>query len=834
MHRHGNTSTRSRFFAATHPCLQPIPAAPSGLRLADATETSVSVAWNASTGAVAYNVAVDGSSVGRTSSTSYRAGNLICGRAYQVAVAAMDAAGNRSASASIVASTSACPQPAPSDTQRPSTPSAVSVASTTETTVQLAWQPATDNVGVARYGVYRAGALAATTAATGHTFESLSCGSSYQLGVDAFDAAGNRSSAAQIVAATRACALDSAAPSQPGNVWQLSRTETSITIGWAESTDNVGVAGYRLFRGGASVDTTAQTLYTYSALACGSSYTLEVHAYDAAGNHSAQAVVMMTTAACPDVTPPSAPTGLSTSSVTQTSATLAWTGSPGAAGYGLYVHGASAGQTTSTSYVFAALACGKTYTLAADAYDAAGNRSGKSSVSVTTTACSAPTPTAPPPPTAPSSSGLAVSPGGNDWTCVRGDASRPCRTFQRAYDLAQPGDTVLVQPGTYPPNDAARAAVTVIGSVKATSEPVTFTCTGGTVDVAAAWFVIKAFHVRLSGSCFLLHGLRIGEGDDTGVTTNNVTVEGVKMEGVEVAGAQQVVLRNVEIGPAVYCYAQGKTGYGINGGPITPAMWCDPAGPRYESFYANRGNGDLRFESFFHNNSGGVNPTLVMEGSYVHDIQTKDAVNLHTACGLIWTVPGAPSNSLVFRGNRFENCAVQGIQVETGDGLTFENNMFGYPTEPLSNGRGDDVEAAQGQRELNLKTGNGWTPRNYLIRFNSFSHGISVDQSEVNPSYQNFKVIGNILGSYSYCEGGGAVFDQNVFVGPACGSNSVSIPSFPYVRYNAPIDYHLAATGPYVDLVSSDNGSDYVLKVDYDGEGRPMGARRDAGADEKQ
>ena len=28
--------------------------------------------------------------------------------------------------------------------------------------------------------------------------------------------------------------------------------------------------------------------------------------------------------------------------------------------------------------------------------------------------------------------------------------------------------------------------------------------------------------------------------------------------------------------------------------------------------------------------------------------------------------------------------------METGDGITFENNMFGYATEPLSNGRGDD------------------------------------------------------------------------------------------------------------------------------------------------
>jgi hypothetical protein len=371
---------------------------------------------------------------------------------------------------------------------------------------------------------------------------------------------------------------------------------------------------------------------------------------------------------------------------------------------------------------------------------------------------------------------VAVSPTGNDSACRRGNVDRPCATFQRAYELARPGDTVAVRAGRYPANDPARDAITIFGSPRSGTTPVTFACASkGAVTTTAVWFAIKAFNVKLSGSCFRLHGLRIGEGDDTSVTTRNVRVEGVKIEGVEVVGAQRVVLRNVEIGPAVYCHAQGTQGVGTNGGPITPAMWCDPAGAPYEAFYANRGNADLRFESFIHNNAGGINPTLLMEGSYVHDIQSKDAFNMHTACALIWTIPGAPANSLVFRGNRFENCAVLGILVESADGVTIEDNVFGYPTEPLSNGRGDRVEAPPGNRELVLKTGNGWSPRNWLIRFNSFSHGLSLDDGQTNSRFQNVVVRRNILGRYSYCPAG-VVFRANLFLGRVCAANSLTVP----------------------------------------------------------
>jgi hypothetical protein len=60
-------------------------------------------------------------------------------------------------------------------------------------------------------------------------------------------------------------------------------------------------------------------------------------------------------------------------------------------GYELFLNGSKVGTTTATNYTFANLGCGTSYTLAVDAFDAAGNRSQRSSVSGTTSACTTPT-----------------------------------------------------------------------------------------------------------------------------------------------------------------------------------------------------------------------------------------------------------------------------------------------------------------------------------------------------------------------------------------------------------------------------------------------------------
>jgi parallel beta-helix repeat protein len=95
-----------------------------------------------------------------------------------------------------------------------------------------------------------------------------------------------------------------------------------------------------------------------------------------------------------DTSPPSVPTGLARSAVTQSSLELAWTASTddvGVAGYDVYDGGVSVGSATATSFRLSGLACGTLHSLAVVARDAAGNRSApSSSTSITTSACAPP------------------------------------------------------------------------------------------------------------------------------------------------------------------------------------------------------------------------------------------------------------------------------------------------------------------------------------------------------------------------------------------------------------------------------------------------------------
>lgn len=91
------------------------------------------------------------------------------------------------------------------DKSPPTAPTAPKASTSTTSSIALSWGKATDNTGVSGYSLYRNGTRIANTASTNYTFSGLSCGTSYKLGVDAYDAAGNRSAAASVTAATSAC-----------------------------------------------------------------------------------------------------------------------------------------------------------------------------------------------------------------------------------------------------------------------------------------------------------------------------------------------------------------------------------------------------------------------------------------------------------------------------------------------------------------------------------------------------------------------------------------------------------------------------------------------------
>ena len=384
----GNRSPRSTISTSTNACPDTTPpSAPTGLTRTAATETSITLGWNASTddvGVTGYSTFRNGSAVAPTAATSYTFTGLACGTSYTLGVGAYDAANNSSTRSNLNATTAAC-----TDTTTPTAPTALTKSAATATSITLSWTASTDNVGVTGYTAYRGTVSQGTTTTTSFTLTGLACGTAYTLGVEAFDASGNRSTRSTLSASTAACA-DTTAPSAPTGLTRSSATTTSITLAWTASTDNVGVTGYSRYLDGTLVSSGTGTSFAFTGLACGTTYTLGVEGYDAAGNRTSLSTLSAATSACQDSTAPSAPTALTRTAATAISITLSWTASTdnvGVTGYTAYSETTSQGTTTTTSYTFTGLACGTAYTLGVEAHDAAGNRSTRPTLSASTAAC---------------------------------------------------------------------------------------------------------------------------------------------------------------------------------------------------------------------------------------------------------------------------------------------------------------------------------------------------------------------------------------------------------------------------------------------------------------
>jgi chitinase/chitodextrinase len=190
------------------------------------------------------------------------------------------------------------------DTTAPSTPGGLAAGTTSATSVPLTWTAATDNVAVTGYKIFRSTTSGGTYAeigqstSTSYTDTSAQPTTTYYYTVAARDAAGNTSSQSSYVSATTATQSDAQKPSIPSGLTAGTIAATSVPLSWTASTDNVGVAGYRVFRG-ATPDTVVQiadlpkpaggsapTSYTDAAASPNTTYVYRVSAYDAAGNAS--------------------------------------------------------------------------------------------------------------------------------------------------------------------------------------------------------------------------------------------------------------------------------------------------------------------------------------------------------------------------------------------------------------------------------------------------------------------------------------------------------------------------------------------------------------------
>ncbi len=182
------------------------------------------------------------------------------------------------------------------DRTPPSTPTGFSATGSTATSISLAWNAASDAIGVVGYRVYRNGLLASVVSGTSETLSSLTCDTQYDLAVAAFDAAGTESSETPLTGRTSAC--DVTAPTV-GLTAPLGGAviANSVTVA-ATAGDDDAVAGVQFRLDGADLaveDTSAPYAMSWDTrMTTNGPHVLTAVARDLSGNRTTSAPVSVT------------------------------------------------------------------------------------------------------------------------------------------------------------------------------------------------------------------------------------------------------------------------------------------------------------------------------------------------------------------------------------------------------------------------------------------------------------------------------------------------------------------------------------------------------------
>ena len=384
-------------------------------------------------------------------------------------------------------------------------------------------------------------------------------------------------------------------------------------------------------------------------------------------------------------------------------------------------------------------------------------------------------PTAPPvAPEAPASRFVKIG-GSDSGSCT---AQSPCGSFDRAYEVADPGEIVDVAAGTYPTQRIE------YDSGKTSADDVYFRpAAGAAVKIAGDIFAY--------GSHVTFMSMQVGDTEipyDGPADVSDVTFWGMDGRNFTIDSGTQISVIGGDYGPASSC--GGSYGGGNNG---------------------------IRM------NRPGVMPSdILIWGVDIHDVQSYDLVKCHIECLIV----GAGQNITV-RASRFWNCSIFDIFLQPFNGpisdVTLENNWFATPTDP--NGKPNSGRAVE------FSGGGPW--HNLLIRHNSVNTAINLNDGAPNPTYVNTSVIGNIAERAVACYNGVTYRDNVWFGGGVCDPSDVSLGSAgpPFVRASdrGDLDYHLTG-GVAVDRVPTSVSN---LSDDIDGQPRPAGPALDAGSDER-
>jgi fibronectin type 3 domain-containing protein len=283
--------TPTNVFTPPTTCDTTSPTAPAGLTATAASPTTINLSWTASTddiGVTGYKVFRDNaaSPMATVIGTTFSDTGLAPSTTHTYSVMASDATGNLSPASNVATATT------PADTVAPTAPANLTASAANSTTVNLSWTASSDNVGVVSYSVFRDGGGTSIAIVSGTSFSDvgLAVGSTHSYLVKASDLANNQSAASGTVVVTTPGA-DVTPPSVPAGLTATGASASVIDIAWTASTDNTGVAGYKVFCDGGTTEiatVSTGTSFSDTGLAVGSTHSYQVSAFDTANNQSAK------------------------------------------------------------------------------------------------------------------------------------------------------------------------------------------------------------------------------------------------------------------------------------------------------------------------------------------------------------------------------------------------------------------------------------------------------------------------------------------------------------------------------------------------------------------
>jgi chitodextrinase len=169
------------------------------------------------------------------------------------------------------------------DTEPPSIPTGLASSNVTPTSLDLTWDPSTDNIGVGGYRILQDGVLIPGITDTIYQANGLVPLTSYDFSIQAYDLDGNSS------AFSNSLIVDREPPSAPQNLFPSNINPISgstLDLNWSASTDDVQVSEYEIFQDGVSIATIPASSLTFqvTGLSGNTSYEFYVRATDTAGN----------------------------------------------------------------------------------------------------------------------------------------------------------------------------------------------------------------------------------------------------------------------------------------------------------------------------------------------------------------------------------------------------------------------------------------------------------------------------------------------------------------------------------------------------------------------